>query len=95
MNWVLIGLIIGIVAGLLTSIAILLGAGRKTVSWLRERKSRRLERQRQAERARRAAARRPVRRRKRLRDGGWVFRGTGTSPRRWMDGWRGDKDWDE
>jgi hypothetical protein len=85
MNWILIGAIIGAVAALLTSLAILLGAGRKVVAWLQERKRGKLEAQRQAERARRAQARRPAKRNKSRRDGGWVFRGTGTSPREWTN----------
>lgn len=90
MDWVLIGAIIAAVAGIFAIVSDLFGGGRRVAIWFRERKSRKVEAQRQvkrAQRARRASAVRPKRQR-RQSDGGWVFKGTGISPLRWLDRWR-------
>jgi hypothetical protein len=79
----------GTIAGVVSAaIAVIGGAvtiGRWSVGRARRRKSEKVTEERRIQRARRVAAVRPKKRRS---DGGWVFKGTGISPRNWMDRWR-------
>jgi hypothetical protein len=79
----------GTIAGLVSAaIAVIGGAvaiGRWSVGRARRRKSQKVAEERRVQRSHRASAVSPKKRRS---DGGWVFKGTGISPRNWMDRWR-------
>ena len=85
--------ILGIVSGAVTIIGAVIAVGRWGAVKAQRRKVERAQKQvtvteaeeRQKQRARRQAARRQI---KRSGDGGWVFKGTGISPRNWIDRWR-------
>lgn len=80
---------VGTIAGVVSAaIAVMGGAvavGRWSVGRARRRKSEKVAEERRGQRARRAAA---VRSTKRRSGGGWMLKGTGISPRGWLDRWR-------
>jgi hypothetical protein len=93
------GTIAGVVSAGLALLTVATGVGRWSIRWARRRKKERaaegrlLSRgktgketaERRAQRTRRAAA---IRQTNRRSNGGWVFKGTGISPRGWLDRWR-------
>ena len=80
-----ISTIAGVVSAAIAVIGGAVAVGRWSTGRVRRRKRDKVAEERRAQRARRAAAVRPT---KRQSDGGWVFKGTGISSRRWLDRWR-------
>lgn len=81
-----VGTIAGVVSAAIAVMGGVLAVGRWSVGRARRRKSEKVAEECRVQRARRAAAVRPTKRRS---GGGWVFKGTGISPRGWLDRWRG------
>jgi hypothetical protein len=77
--------IAGVVRAAIAVIGGAVAIGRWSVGRVRRRKCEKVAEERRVQRARRVAAVRSTRRRS---DGGWVFKGTGISPRRWLGRWR-------